>query len=554
MNKNIRPVFALPLVSLVLLSACQPQATSALKDRWNEANNPVIMMAVNNEFETNFDKLPKSGRPDKMPWSDHYWPTYHGGITYRWADAKSKRLDKAVAGSSDREFAGQLDDNETLQNLRSEVLGYTPYSKGELEAMAPQARKSLIATLSSAEKYDIYRGEFDYPTVKSERERTNILTTLRKIPGAPGESLVQNPDYSKGAKIPTWFGICHAWAPATILFDEPNPLTLQSKDGFEVPMAASDVKALLSHALDQNPSQQRTQSFLAERCNNDLGDRAKRELHDIVDALEPGKMDSINEQVNAVLDLGKFELETSLAISSHFFSFAPTSEEASVGFQKLFERLQNRLSVGSTKRRKLAVVYADSLKNFANAGKPEGLNRDTMKDGVVKAVETSACNDTNAGAFHLVISNLMGIQKKSFGVDVTRDAEVWNQAAAYYSSRVLQTFTGNAITADAAPGTAKELLIETEFRYTTEEAPAWNPFGDNVKLQRHHVTSGDTYKENGRSYRALRYRIELDSLNNIIGGSWVSKTRPDFLWGTGNFVWSKEFSDIEDIYYQSLAL
>ncbi len=548
---NIRALFP-TLVCASLLAACHPGATSAVKDTWNEANNPVIMMAVNNEFETNFDKLPKSGRPEKMPWSDHYWPTYHGGISYRWGDTKTKQLDKIVSGSSDNEFAGQLDDDETLQHMRSEVLGYNPYTKDQLQALSADERKALIATLSPAEKYDIYRGDFDYPTVRSERARTRILTTLRTIPGTIEEPFKENRDYTKGAKIPTWYGICHAWAPATILFDEPGPLTLMSKDGFDVPMAASDVKALLSHAIDRSPSQQRTQSFLAERCNNDLSDSTKNKLFAMIDALKPGSMDSINEQIKAMLDLNKFDTETDLAVASYFFSFAPSSEEAKVGFQTIFQRLQNQLQAGSARRNKLAVIYSDSMKNFAEAGKPENLDLNKLKDAVAGAVKTAACTDTNAGAFHLVISNLMGIQKKSFGVDITRDAEVWNQAAAAYSSKVMKSFSGDQISTDAAPGTVKELLIQTEFRYTTEEMPGWNRYGDNVKLQRYHVPAGDTYIENGRRIRAFRYRLELDAKNNIIGGSWVSESRPDFLWGTGNFVWSREFSDIEDIYYQSL--
>jgi hypothetical protein len=540
-------------MGLSLITGCQPKASrSHLNEAWNAANNPVVMMAVKNEFETDFTKLPTSGRPSKMPWSDHYWPTYHGGISYRWGDAKSKKLDKMVRQSSDEQFAGQLDDNEALQKLRSEVLGYATYSKDQLAAMDKEQRASLIATLSPAEKIDIYRGAFDYPTVKSERDRTAILATLRTLPSAQGDVFEPNPKYEKGKKIPTWFGICHAWAPATILFDEPGPLTLESKDGFEVRMAGSDIKALLSHIIDADSSQQRTDSFMAERCNNDLSSSAEEELIAIFNGLEAGSLVSIDKQVNALIELSKFDYPTNLAIASHFYSFAPSQEEAKLGFQKLFERLQNRLSAGSSLRKKLGLAYIDSLKNFASAGKPEDLDREKIKAAVVKAINIPACNDTNAGAFHLVLTNLMGLQQKSFGIDVTRDSEVWNQAAASYSSRVLKTYIDKDISDEAAPGTVKELLIETEFLYTTEEMPAWNRFGDNKSLQRHHVPAGDVYQNGNRRYKALRYRIELDKGNHIIGGSWVSDVRPDFLWGTGNFIFDKEFSDIEDIYYQSI--
>jgi hypothetical protein len=547
---NIRPIAS--IAGLSILFACQPTETSAVKDAWNSANNPTIMMAVKNEFETNFEKLPTSGRPDKMPWSDHYWPTYHGGLTYRWGQSKTKQLDKLIASSTDRQFAGQLDNNASLQKLRSEVLGYKPYSKTQLEKLNSTERTKLIATLSPAEKLDIYRGAFDYPTVEAERSRTGIVSTLRTIPNETGDAFVPNEEFVQDEKIPTWFGLCHAWAPATILFDEPGPLTVQSKDGFEVQMAASDIKALLTYVLDESPSQQRTQSFLAERCNNDLGDDSKSELGALVDSTKMSDLGSINEQITAISNMRKFDNATTLIVISHFYTFAPSLESAQIEFQKLYERMQNRLKVGSSDRNKLAAAYSASLKNFANAGQADKIDRNAIKTAVAESVNISACSDTNAGSFHLVITNLLGIQKKSFGIDVTRDSEVWNQAAASFSSQVLATYEGKDISKGAAVGTVKEHLIETRFLYTTEEMPGWNRFGDNVNLQKHHVATGDVYSANGRQYRALRYRVELNGLNQIIGGSWESTTRPDFIWGTGNFIWAKEFSDIEDLYYRSL--
>jgi hypothetical protein len=548
-NMNVRLMYP---IAAILLASCTPEKGSDLKDAWNESNNPVIMMAVKNEFETNFSKLPLAGRPDKMPWSDHYWPTYHGGITYRWNDSKTKNLDKVIRTSSDRVFAGQLDDNENLQKLRSEVLGYSPYTKEQLEALSPAERTKLIATLSPAEKLDIYRGEFDYPTVKEERKRTGIFNTLRTLPTADGSSFVPNLGFSKESKIPTWYGICHAWAPATILFDEPGPITVASKDGFQVPMAGSDIKAFMAYMIDKSPEQQRTKPFLAERCNNDLGDESKAELWKIVEGLQAGRMDIIDAQVALLEDVNKIDLPSRLRVASFFYNFAPSAQEARLGFQKFYERQQNSFQVGSSTRQKLGLAYSESLVNLEKAGTPEGMNFAKLKEGISKVIEIPACNDTNAGAFHLVITNIMGIQKKTFIFDIIRDYELWNQAAASYSSKALRTYTGDQITADAAPGTVKEVLIESRLLYTTEEMPGWERFGDGVNLQKHHVPVGDTYTENGRNYKALRYKVELDVQGNIIGGSWVSNSRPDFIWGTGNFIWAKEYSDIEDLYYESI--
>ncbi|RYZ79577.1 MAG: hypothetical protein EOP04_27490, partial [Proteobacteria bacterium] len=402
---------------------------------------------------------PTSGQPLEMPWSDHYWPTYHGGITYRWGDPKSNLLSQMISESTDKEYAGQLDDSVTLQKARTEVLGYSTYSREQLKTMDKNQRTRLIATLSPAEKLDIYRGAFDYPTVKSERVRTDILSTLRTLPNADGNGFHTNPNYKPGKKIPTWFGLCHAWAPATINFREPGPLTVQSKDGFEIRLAGSDIKALLTFIIDEDSSQQRTNTFMAERCNNDLSLRAQRELLAIVNGIEMGNLASIKKQVNALIDLNKYDDPTNLAIAAYFYNFAPNQEEAKLAFQKLFELLQDSYTPGSSTRKKLQLSYLNSLEHFAFAGRPSELDLKKLREDVVKAVEIPACNDTNAGAFHLVLANKLGLQKKSFGVDITRGAEVWNQAAAFYSSRVLNSFTGDDISKGASFGTDKELLI-----------------------------------------------------------------------------------------------
>src|SRR5262249_31706696 len=64
----------------------------------------------------------------------------------------------------------------------------------------------------------------------------------------------------KGHCIPTWWGICHAWAPASILLPEPkNPVT---KNG--VTFKVNDIKALVE--LVHNST---TSKFVSLRCNKE---------------------------------------------------------------------------------------------------------------------------------------------------------------------------------------------------------------------------------------------------------------------------------------------
>jgi hypothetical protein len=72
-------------------------------------------------------------------------------------------------------------------------------------------------------------------------------------------------------------------------------------------------------------------------------------------------------------------------------------------------------------------------------------------------------------------------------------------------------------------------------------APAWEPFGNGQQLdRRYHLPLN------------YRYKLELDVNGNIIGGSWLSDSRPDFLWGAGNMVFSPEFSDLKRLYYKAI--
>lgn len=179
---------------LVLLGACgKPRAASQTQDSrineaWNTPNNPASLA---DSLVSDFSKLPLKGSLTKTPWTDTYWPNHLGGISYRWNDPSF---------SKDEQFT------------------YIPFTKAEALGLTPAA----IAKLSPAEKYDLYRGDYTFPTVASERLRVD-------------------------PKDPTWAGICHGWAAVALIFEEPQPVTLKNPDGIEVPFGSADVKALLSY-------------------------------------------------------------------------------------------------------------------------------------------------------------------------------------------------------------------------------------------------------------------------------------------------------------------
>lgn len=120
------------------------------------------------------------------------------------------------------------------------------------------------------------------------------------------------------------------------------------------------------------------------------------------------------------------------------------------------------------------------------------------------------CRDTNAGAFHIVLSNYVGLQRKSFIFDYAENNEVWNFPVTGFYTRVVGE---QGWYPAAAPGTARILAVQTVMTFIGVGQPTWGQTGSNTPRQ---VT--------------YNYTIELDYMGNIIGGEWLSEKRPDFLW------------------------
>lgn len=127
----------------------------------------------------------------------------------------------------------------------------------------------------------------------------------------------------------------------------------------------------------------------------------------------------------------------------------------------------------------------------------------------------SCQEDLNAGAFHIVISNMLGLRKEGFMGDVDRFKEVWNQPIVGYKSTILASnLEPSRRAADLA---VKEIRIATDLFYVDEV--------DHVTWDVVHGT-----KEQLIAKRSYVYRLEIDADGKIVGGEWESAERPDFLW------------------------
>lgn len=159
----------------------------------------------------------------------------------------------------------------------------------------------------------------------------------------------------------------------------------------------------------------------------------------------------------------------------------------------------------------------------------EGDDRDSNTNEPSPDQANSAdCKDVNAGAFHVVLGNMLGLLGKAFVADIDRYNDVWNQPITHYSSAAVAEEAVDAT--HRARGVERRVRVQTKMTYG-EELKFWTP---ELEAQGHMnfvsklpVTNTPHQKFLSRDYE---YIIEINSAGNVIGGEWITQTRPDFLW------------------------
>jgi hypothetical protein len=189
--------------------------------RWDERNNPELLEF---DYKRTLSELPLEGKLTVRPWSDDYWASKNGGISYRWAVPGKDAVSK---------IAYPLVDPNNL------------------------SEKDIIL-LSPSEKYDLFMGDTNFSLTNFERKRTKALAMIKGTP-----------EYDPSVDIKAWEGICHAWAPATLGYKNPKPVYVTGKLGHLIPFGSSDIKALLSLNVDLYDEDTKTK-FLGSRCNLDF--------------------------------------------------------------------------------------------------------------------------------------------------------------------------------------------------------------------------------------------------------------------------------------------
>lgn len=138
------------------------------------------------------------------------------------------------------------------------------------------------------------------------------------------------------------------------------------------------------------------------------------------------------------------------------------------------------------------------------------------------------CSDVNAGAFHVVVANMIGIHSRSFVADIDRLNDVWNQPVYGYESVIKNEET---VSPDhRMQGIERRIRVATKFYYGEElkfYTPELAAAGNQNFVSKQPVTGTVHQKILFKNYE---YILELDGAGKIVGGEWISETRPDFMW------------------------
>lgn len=176
----------------------------------------------NTSFDTNIKKLPLKGKVKKHPWSGSYWPMRNGLASVRYA-------------KNEKNTIGAIDSNTGLvsqpYNFKTSINLYQQPS--EYNFQLQNNRSGLEAYIdqyfSPSEKYDLMIGDYNFTLTNKLKDESKVIAK----------------EY--GGDIPTWFGICHGWAPAAYIFDKPiRPVNVTSPNGIKFRFLPDDIKALSS--------------------------------------------------------------------------------------------------------------------------------------------------------------------------------------------------------------------------------------------------------------------------------------------------------------------
>jgi hypothetical protein len=363
-----------------------------------------------------------------------------------------------------------------------------------------------IDKLSPLEKYSIFIGDYNYRIVKKYRAKNSASNEY-------------------------WEGYCHAWSGAALHYSEPKPVVVTNDDKIQIPFGSGDIKAILTANYADRWGVSVFNVMNGRKKSAQVGNVCRNSFQFPTTKIKKGK--------EVLTDYGDTEGQSDTAL----------------------EFLVQQYQENATR-----VISRDKGMDWIRENDPDLLDPNFASRSRQGAMNP-ACADTNAGAFHVVIGNQLGNMREGFSFDKTRDAEIWNQPAYKYESKVVSDTPVN-YTVPRGKGLARVTKLreyETKLYYADDTDYGWSfyfptlsklfshPADDFMReydryqqllLNEGDITERETYPESILASADYRYNVELDSKGDIVGGNWITLDRPDFLWIMQPLAFEGDFSGL----------
>jgi hypothetical protein len=445
------------------------------------------------DLESRLVVLPTRGEALQTPWAGSYWPTHQDNINFRWSGADS---------SSASEKFGSAFDITDLDDAISASHGIESASAGK-----------------------------DACTVNSDCDE--------------GACAIRDGEEA-GVCMPTWFGICHAWAPVSAMWAEPEEPVTRNKVDF----AVNDIKALLTLSHNRVSS-----DFVSSRCNDDEGDITLDEHGNPTD--------------EACIDTNPGTMHIILA------NFLGINGESLVEDRTFDDEVWNQ-PIRSFNVEQMTAVSAQEANTLI--GHAATVDTSETDAGTVTAGQWTDAHvlDVSEGGSLEVI--LTGDNDADLYVNFGSAATDSDWACRPYVSGsaeqcILTIPSGVSAAHVAVKGWATSSAFELSIQYT-ENSDEYTQNADAVSLYHVRTKVGYIYESPSNldghlgdkidrytGYDNYEYILELDADGNIIGGEWLNDSRtshPDFLWsphsasGTHQLAdGAMEYGDIMSLYFES---
>lgn len=291
----------MPFIIIFLITIVHAQG-------WNKANDPYRM---NMNYKNVYEQLPLAGqlKDRRKGWPSNHWSNYQGGIAHRWSSADYNSFTYSL---------------KPLQKL----LTMEPHELNEL---------------SPSEKFDIFKGRYDYPLTKK------VLSEV-------------SPDENK------WHGICHGVAPASLNHSEPKSIMVTNPDGLSFMFYSSDISALMSYYYARIASSKVV--LIGKRCNSYSRLNKSSPCEDI----NPGSFHIVLSNRLGILgegfisDIDRFgEVWNHVAVhfSSSSISGNPPSKQSALGTVKRI-RMESLVTYAGAIAPKFTSVIGTNLAEYVN--------------------------------------------------------------------------------------------------------------------------------------------------------------------------------------------